>query len=188
MKLLQHSQDQSIPNSILGLTTGIIAAYRLTNRAIQVHRSSVLELLQACRAICNMQIASRADFGNGLLTEPYFYEGGYICGELETSCALPVTVDGKCVTGELVFLKNKDGSPKSLHWKCHAAFRPLSKDEVDAIISLKQDFEKPINELRKCLHTCDDGCLNSHYDKQTGHDTPWCVTLTVTQVKANLGF
>ena len=61
-----------------------------------------------------MQIASRADFGNGLhtaSTQPYFYEGGYIYGELETSCALPVTVDGKCVTGELVFLKNKDGSP-----------------------------------------------------------------------------
>ena len=27
------------------------------------------------------------------------------------------------MTEELVFLKNKNGSPKSLHWKCHAAMR-----------------------------------------------------------------
>ena len=40
-----------------------------------------------------------------------FTRGGYINGELETSCALPITVDGKCVTGELVFLKSKDGFP-----------------------------------------------------------------------------
>ena len=52
------------------------------------------------------------------------------------------------MTGELVFLQNKDGSPKPLHWKCHAACQPLSDEEVDTIVSLREAFNQPMAEIR----------------------------------------
>ena len=88
-------------------------------------------------------------------------------GAFDSSHALPISRDGKCVTGELVFLQNKDGSPQSLHWKCHAACRPLSDEEVDTIVSLREAFNQPMAEIRHIIHTCDDGCLNTHYDRVT---------------------
>ena len=80
-------------------------------------------------------------------------------GAFDSSHALPISRDGKCVTGELVFLQNKDGSPQSLHWKCHAACRPLSDEEVDTIVSLREAFNQPMAEIRHIIHTVMMGVL-----------------------------
>ena len=37
--------------------------------------------------------------------------------------------------------------------------------EVDAILALKEAFQKPMNEILNTLHTCDNGCSNQHYTK-----------------------
>ena len=118
LKQLQHFLGEKVPNRVIGMTACTLAAYRLTSRAIQARRTNVHELLQACRAISNMQIATKADFGQGLhsaSTERYFFEGAYMHGAFDSSHALPISRDGKCVSGELVLLQNKDGSPKPLH-------------------------------------------------------------------------
>ena len=170
LKQLQHSLGEKVSNRVIGMTACTLAAYRLTSRAIQARRTNVHELLQACRAISNMQIATKADFGQGLhsaSTEPYFFEGAYMHGAFDSSHALPISRDGKCVSGELVILQNKDGSPKPLHWKCHAARRPLSDEEVDTVVSLREAFNQPMAEIRHIIHTYDDGCLNTHYDRVT---------------------
>ena len=81
LKQLQHSLGEKVPNRVIGMTACTLAAYRLTSRAIQGRRTNVHELLQACRA--NMQIATKADFGQGLhsaSTEPYFFERAYLHG------------------------------------------------------------------------------------------------------------
>ena len=88
-------------------------------------------------------------------------------GAFDSSHALPISHDGKCVTGELVFLQNKDGSPKPIHWKCHAACRPLCDEEDDTIVSLGEAFNQPMAEVCHIIHICDDECLNTHYDSVT---------------------
>ena len=40
---------------------------------------------------------------------------------------------------------------------------------VEVIVSLKEDFDRPLNELRNILDTCDDGCSNGHYLDLQGH-------------------
>ena len=74
LKQLQHTLGKKVPSRVIGMTACTLAAYRLTSRAIQARRTKVHELLQTCRAISNMQIATKADFGQGLhsaSTEPY---------------------------------------------------------------------------------------------------------------------
>ena len=66
LKQLQHSLGEKVPSRVISMTACMLAAYRLTSRAIQARCTKVHELLQACRAISNMQIATKADFGQGL--------------------------------------------------------------------------------------------------------------------------
>ena len=103
LKQLQHSLGEKVPNRVIGMTACTLAAYRLTSRAIQARRTNVHELLQACRAISNMRIATKADFGQGLhsaSTEPYFFEGAYMHGAFDSSHVLPISRDWKCVNAK----------------------------------------------------------------------------------------
>ena len=59
LKQLQHSLGEKVPSRVIGMTACTLAAYRLTSRAIQARRTKVHELLQACRAISKMQIATK---------------------------------------------------------------------------------------------------------------------------------
>ena len=46
----------------------------------------------------------------------------------------------------------------------------ITDTEVAAIVHLRQAFDKPMDELRSALDTCDDGCPNQHYTRVVGRD------------------
>ena len=56
---------------------------------------------------------------------------------------------------------NMTNEPKK--WECSGECKPLTK--ADAIVVLKEAFEKPMQDLSHTLATCDDGCPNQHYSK-----------------------
>ena len=41
--------------------------------------------------------------------------------------------------------------------------KPLTDAEVHAILSRKESFNGPVEEVRHALDTCDEGCPNGHY-------------------------
>ena len=50
-------------------------------------------------------------------------------------------------------------------WECSGECKIVTDIEVNAILTLKAVFEKPIQEVRHALDKCDDGCPNGHYSK-----------------------
>ena len=77
--------------------------------------------------------------------------------------AIPIDENGKCIVANVISTDNKTNEPKK--WECCSECKPLTEAEVDAIVVLKEAFEKPMQDLRHTLATCDDGCPNQHYTK-----------------------
>ena len=57
--------------------------------------------------------------------------------------------------------KSKQKEP--MKWACTSECKTITTQDTEVIVSLKEDFDKPMNELRHVLETCDDGCPNGHY-------------------------
>ena len=51
-----------------------------------------------------------------------------------------------------------------MKWKRTSECKPLTKAKVDAIVALREAFEKPIQDLLHVLDACYD-CPNQHYSK-----------------------
>ena len=51
-------------------------------------------------------------------------------------------------------------------WNCTEKCKPISEREIDSILSLKADFEGPVEAVREALDLCDEGCPYGHHDKQ----------------------
>ena len=49
---------------------------------------------------------------------------------------------------------------KKKKWECSGECKIVTDIEVNAILTLKAVFEKPIQEVRHALDKCDDGCPN----------------------------
>ena len=54
---------------------------------------------------------------------------------------------------------------KPLKWQCCSQCKPLTIAEVNAIVTLKEEFQKCIKEVLHTLQVCDDGCPNEHFSK-----------------------
>ena len=64
-----------------------------------------------------------------------------------------------------------ESTDKVVHtWKCSSKCKPLTEFEVNTILDLKSEFEKPMSELLPILSSCDDGCPNTHYGRVV-HET-----------------
>ena len=57
-----------------------------------------------------------------------------------------------------------------MKWECCSECKVPTKLEVDVILALKEDFQKPMNDILNTFHTCDDGCPNQHYTKLVSKD------------------
>ena len=56
-------------------------------------------------------------------------------------------------------------------WQCTCACKPVSEAEIDAIVALKEAFEKTMQEVRHAIDTCED-CPNQQYTEVVNGDTP----------------
>ena len=99
-----------------------------------------------------------------MASEPFFYDSAY--QHVKRDIPIPVNEDGQCVVAEELNTDEKVGAcTQKKKWECSSECRPVTDTEINAIVALKAAFEKPIQEVRQTLDTCDDGCPNGHYSK-----------------------
>ena len=152
---------------VLGRTVCKIAAKRLLNKGLHMRKQHAGSLLKSTRSVNALQIRGSEDFGVGCHTassEPYFYDSAY--QHVKRDHAIPIDENGICMVANITKTDsetNKTNEPKK--WESSSECKPLTTAEVDAIVVLKEAFEKPMQDLRHTLATCDDGCPNQHYSK-----------------------
>ena len=142
-----------------------IAASKLLAKVFQVRRKQVGNLLAACRSVENMVIVSEVNFGEGLHCtphEPIFYDTAYCLWPKDQP--LPINEDGECVVAEEVVVMKPHKETLIHKYKCSARCKLLTKCEVDSILSFKQAFDNPIDEVIRVLYDCDTGCPNMHHN------------------------
>ena len=118
-----------------------------------MRQMQAVTLLRGIRYIQSIPIKQREDFGiscHSRSTEPYFYDSAY-CPVKRVS-PIPITENGACVIANDL---DPDGKKR---WECTTECKPLSDAEVDAILTLKESFNGPVEEVRDALDTCDEGC------------------------------
>ena len=55
-------------------------------------------------------------------------------------------------------------------WPCTSECKAVTESEVQSIVSLRQSFDKTIDQRRQDLYTCDHGCPNTHFEKFSHYD------------------
>ena len=79
-------------------TMCVKAAKRLCNKALQLHKEHAGALLKTTRAVQNLKIKGRDDFGEGCHTtvsEPYYYDSA--SHPVKRPSAIPIRKNGMCV-------------------------------------------------------------------------------------------
>ena len=86
---------------------------------------------------------------------------------MKRDAAIPVVHDGKCIIAKLISKSDDETNTKNhpMKWECCSECKVATKLQVDVIMTLKETFQKPMNEILNTLHTCDNGCPNQHYTK-----------------------
>ena len=161
-KKLHESVAKRMPR-VLQKTVCRLAARRLLNKALHAGY-----FLKSIRSIKSLQIAQREDFGKGchtMASEPYFYDSSY--QHVKRDIPIPINEDGQCVVAKELHTDNeKEGAcAQRKKWECCSECKPITDTEVNAILTLKAAFEKPLQEVRHALDDCDSGCPNGHYCK-----------------------
>ena len=64
-----------------------------------------------------------------------------------------------CAWTNLIAIQKARKPTPPLNWQCSSECKPITKTEVDAIVDLRESFDKPM------VSKCDAGCPNQHYTK-----------------------
>ena len=64
--------------------------------------------------------------------------------------------------------------------------KTLAEAEVAAIVNIKQAFEKPMEEMRTALYTCDSGCPHGHYTKAVVMEHAGSIIVSLLTCKVTL--
>ena len=131
-----------------------IAARRLVHEALKKCKEYAAKLIKSAKSINAKSIKSRDDFGEGIhckrSCDPYFYEASYVKDDDDSD--VPDRIDPSS--------QPRDECP------CTSDCKPITDDEVNAIVRLKNAFTLPMHDLRQALQSCDD-CPNERQMK--GH-------------------
>ena len=131
-----------------------IAARRLVHEALKKRKEYAADLIKSAKSINAKSIKSRDDFGEGIhrkrSCDPYFYEASYVKDDDDSD--VPDRIDPSS--------QPRDDMP------CTSDCKPITDDEVNAIVRLKNAFTLPMHELRQVLQSCDD-CPNER--QMMGH-------------------
>ena len=119
-------------------TIALLAAQRLVNRGIQLRKQYVSALLKAVKKICELDIKTHHDFGEGVhsvSSEPYYYESAY---DFDFEPGVMVADScGQCYYKDMKYVSGKTGGT----WKCTAKCKELTQFEVDTVLEFKSYFE-----------------------------------------------
>ena len=81
---------------------------------------------------------------------------------VERDNAIRVDENGRCCTAQEVGDRDKNTmQPKK--WKCTEECKLYTDEEISSILAVKEQFKKPMHELRKTLESIDKGCQHGHY-------------------------
>ena len=158
LELVEAFKQQSktaakqLPKSIVK-TVCMIAAKRLCNKALQVRKEHVGTLLKTTKAVQNLKIKGRDDFGEGchaIASEPYYYDSVY--HPVKRPSAIPIKENGTCVVANEISNSKNDstktkGDQPPKEWNCHSECKVITDAEVAAIVRLRQVFDKPMHEV-----------------------------------------
>ena len=111
--------------------------------------------------------------------KPYFYKEGYTWDYLSGASPYkipPIAVkeDGSCLASDIewdvqVVTNNKgEVTGRTPFWECGSRCRPVSQEEVDNIVALKDMFGEDMPQFLKALGTCDE-CPYTHSYRQHWH-------------------
>ena len=143
-------------------TFALLAAQRLVNRGIQLRKQYVGALLKAVKKICELDIKTHHDFGEGVHSvsgEPYYYESTY---DFDFEPGVMVADScGQCYYKDMKYVSGKTGGT----WKCTAKCKVLTQFEVDTVLEFKSYFEKSLHDVMSLLSMCDDDCPYTHHSK-----------------------
>ena len=83
-------------------------------------------------------------------SEPYYYDEAYQL--IKRVTAIPVDHNGKCIIAKVISKSDNETNTKNhpMKWECCSERKVPTKLEVDAILALKEAFQKPMNKI---LHT-----------------------------------
>ena len=59
---------------------------------------------------------------------------------------------------------------KPLKWQCYSQCKPLTIAEVNPIVTLKEEFQKPMKEVLHILQVCDSGCPSKSVEASPNND------------------
>ena len=109
-----------------------IAARRLVHEALKKRKEYASELIKSAKSINAKSIKSRDDFGEGIhrkrSCDPYFYEASYVKDDDDSD--VPDRIDPSS--------QPRDEMP------CTSDCKPITDDEVNAIVRLKNAFTLPM--------------------------------------------
>ena len=129
-------------------TFALLAAQRLVNRGIQLRKQNVGALLKAVKKICELDIKTHHDFGEGVhsvSSEPYYYESAY---DFDFEPGVMVADScGQCYYKDMKYVSGKTGGT----WKCTAKCKALTQFEVDTVLEFKSYFEKSLHDVMSLL-------------------------------------
>ena len=180
-KKQSKSGAKRLPRSMVK-TVCLIAAKGLCNKALHLRKEHVGTLLKTARAVQNLKIKGRDDFGEGChstASEPYYYDSAYHL--VKKPSAIPIRENGMCVVANEISNSENDSAKTKVEqptkqWNCHSECKVITDTEVGTIVHLRQAFDKPMHELQSGLDTCDNGCPNQHYTRVvSGGDLGWGV-------------
>ena len=93
-------------------------------------------MLKAIKKICELDITTHHDFGEGVhsvCSEPYYYESAY---DFDFEPGVMVADScGQCYK-DMKYVSGKNGG-----WKCTEKYKALKQFEVDAVLENKSHFE-----------------------------------------------
>ena len=128
-------------------TFALLAAQRLVNRGIQLRKQYVGASLKADKKICELDIKTHHDFGEGVhsvSSEPYYYESAY---DFDFEPGVMVADScGQCYYKDMKYVSGKTGGT----WKCTAKCKALTQFEVDTVLEFKSYFESHCMMLCLC--------------------------------------
>uniref|UniRef100_A0A8C4QJA5 HEAT repeat containing 3 n=1 Tax=Eptatretus burgeri TaxID=7764 RepID=A0A8C4QJA5_EPTBU len=141
IKAFKKQQKTPVNERVMAQDVCRIGASRLLTKALQKRKIFAGSLLKSTREIQTLQIKSREDLDRGCHTassEPYFYNSSYQPVRRDA----PIDENGKARAANQI----ETNEEEPLKWECSSECKPLTDVEVFAIVSLKEAFDKPIQE------------------------------------------
>ena len=133
-ELAKKVRPRKLPEAVIS-----IAVRRLIHAAVSKRKECAGLFLSATRSVNNQKL-SEDNLGLQFHTswsEPYFYDQSY--SAVVHKGPLYIDGDGRCALAEEIAARDKKG--RATKWKCTAECKPVTPEEIENIVELKDLFK-----------------------------------------------